>query len=111
MKCPDIDSLEFSERGKLAIKEIRRIKDLNQWLSITIVGGTFANIFAGNGMIKSDYNLKQTDFDKFAEGLKSSPNVARNIIDRISKYESIKAKTNKERLFWKAVAKGCKANL
>lgn len=53
MICPDISELEFSERGKLAVKEIKRIKYVNQWLSSAIVVGAFANIFAGNGMIKS----------------------------------------------------------
>lgn len=51
MICPDISDLEFSERGKLAVKEIRRIKGVNQWLSSAIVVGTFANIFAGLVMV------------------------------------------------------------
>ena len=37
MKCPKINELDFSERGDKAIKEIRRIKDLNQWLSIKML--------------------------------------------------------------------------
>ena len=91
MSCPEIDDLEFSERGKLAVKEIRRIKEINQWLSATITVGTFANIFAGNGIIKSHYNLTQTDFDAFSTALKSSPSIS------------------KERQFWKAVYNGCEA--
>lgn len=100
MRCPDIDNLEFSERGKMAVKEIRRIESLNKWLSVAIVGGTFANIFAGNGVIKSGYNLSQTDFDKFSKGLKSAPEIAKRTIHNIAKWEQVKAKTNKERLFW-----------
>jgi len=109
MKCPEISDLEFSERGKLAIKEIRRIKQVNQWLNAAIVGGTFANIFAGNGLIKSHYNLTQTDFDSFNSALKASPSIARKTIETISGLQAIKAKSNKERQFWKAVYKGCEA--
>lgn len=109
MRCPEIDDLEFSERGKLAVKEIRRIKEINQWLSATITVGTFANIFAGNGVIKSHYNLTQTDFDAFSTALKSSPSIARKTIETISGLQVIKAKTSKERQFWKAVYNGCEA--
>jgi hypothetical protein len=95
MKCPTIVKLEFSERGKAAINEIRRIKELNQWLSSTLTVGTFANIFLGNGLIKSDYNLRQTDFDLFAKTLKSSPRIAVATIHNISGREAIRAKTSK----------------
>ena len=111
MKCPKINELDFSERGEKAIKEIRRIKDLNKWLSITIVGGTFANIFAGNGIIKSSYNISQTDFDKFPSELKTAPKISKGVIHRIAKYEFIKAVTSKERLFWQSVYEGCEASL
>lgn len=109
MRCPDISNLEFSESGKIAVKEIRRIKDVNQWLSATITVGTFANIFAGNGIVKSHYNLTQTDFNSFAQALKSSPSIAKHTIQTISGLQAMKAKTHKERLFWKAVYKGCEA--
>ncbi|MGO3391795.1 hypothetical protein ACT3S9_19835 [Pseudoalteromonas sp. AOP31-A2-14] len=109
MICPDISDLEFSERGKLAVKEIRRIKGVNQWLSSAIVVGTFANIFAGNGMIKSHYNLTQTDFNSFNKALRDSPSIARQTIKTISGLQAIRAKTSKERQFWKAVYNGCVA--
>ncbi|MCG7543637.1 hypothetical protein MHM93_05495 [Pseudoalteromonas sp. MM17-2] len=104
-----LSELEFSDRGKLAVKEIRRIKEINQWLSSTIVVGTFANIFAGNGIIKSHYNLTQTDFNSFNKALRDSPSIAKRTIKTISGLQAIRAKTSKERQFWKAVYNGCVA--
>ncbi|WP_193051260.1 hypothetical protein [Pseudoalteromonas undina] len=109
MICPDISELEFSERGKLAVKEIKRIKYVNQWLSSAIVVGAFANIFAGNGMIKSHYNLTQTDFNSFNKALRDSTSIARKTIKTISGLQAIRAKTGKERQFGKAVYNDCVA--
>ncbi len=108
MKCPSLNNLEFSETSKLAIKEIRRVKVLSDYLATVAVFGTFANIFAGNGPIKSHYNLTQTDFDSFLNGVKQIPQIGNSVIQREAFKAMMKSSNNKERLFWRAFLKGCK---
>lgn len=108
MKCPSLNNLEFSETSKLAIKEIRWVKVLSDYLATVAVFGTFANIFAGNGPIKSHYNLTQTDFDSFLNGVKQIPQIGNSVIQREAFKAMMKSSNNKERLFWRAFLKGCK---
>jgi len=69
--------------------------------------GTMVNIFAGNGVLKSTYNISQTDFGKFAEAMASIPKIQRVEIRNTARRRQLDS-TWPESIFWKGVADGCR---
>ena len=68
--------------------------------------GTMANIFLGNGALKSAYNISQTDFEAFARAMAALPYMQRKVIRDIAREQAI-YHTGKESTFWMGVADGC----
>ncbi|MCF6236924.1 MAG: hypothetical protein L3J70_11240 [Gammaproteobacteria bacterium] len=109
MKCIPIYDVKFDSSSIAAINDIKRRRNLTLVLSQVMPFGTMANIFVGNGALKSSYNIKQTDFEALAQAMASLPEIQRKIIRDIAKIEAV-SHIGKESTFWKGVADGCKIN-
>ena len=107
MECPNIDNLKFSQTSIEAINEIQQKRELGDLLIKMIGYGTWANIFAGNGMLEMTYSLKSTDFEQMAKTMAVVPELVRATIERIASYTALRVSDYKERQFWLAVSNGC----
>ncbi len=64
------------------------------------------NIFFGNGVLKSSYNITQTDFEALAKAMKSVPVIHRKVVKDIAMMQAL-SHSGKESNFWKGIANGC----
>ncbi|CAM3539085.1 hypothetical protein KIJ96_03410 [Pseudoalteromonas piscicida] len=108
MKCPEIKGLEFSERSKQAIAQIKDIEDLGSMLTTAVAASQITTIFVGNNAAVSTINLASTDFIQFSNAMNGAALIPRSALFTIAATTSWKVADNKEKQFWKAVAKGCK---
>jgi hypothetical protein len=69
--------------------------------------GAFTNIFLGNGVLKSSYNITQTDFVTLAESIRGLPAIQRKVIRDIAAMQAL-SHIGKEFRFWRGVADGCR---
>lgn len=110
MGCPDIFGLTLNEKSIKAINHIRNMREMGSRLPLFLAGGTFVNIFAGNGMLQSSYNIVSTDWDYLAQALRGAPGFVRRRIRTQAEAMVIEFELNydhKQREFWKAIADGC----
>ncbi len=107
MKCIAVKDVKFSKEGIEAIEDIRRRNKLAGVLSIFMSAGTVANIFVGNGVLKSTYNISQTDFAELAKAMASIPKFQRVVIRKIAGMQILE-RAYPESLFWKGVVDGCR---
>ena len=107
MECPDIENLKFSQVSIEAINEIQQKKELGDLLIKFIGYGTWANIFAGNGMLEMTYSLKSTDFEQMAKTMAAVPVIVRATIEKIAVMTALRVSNYKETQFWNAVSNGC----
>jgi len=106
MKCVSVNGLIFDTESLEAIKVIRRKSNLSVILSRIMPIGTMTNIFLGNGILKSSYNISQTDFEALAKAMQSLPVILRRVISNIAREQQLYHFGN-ERKFWKGVENGC----
>jgi hypothetical protein len=106
MKCIPINNITFDHESLEGIREIRKKRQLLSSLSIAIPVGTMANIFLGNGVLKSSYNITQTDFATLAKAVRGLPAIQRKIIRDIATMQAL-SHFGKESIFWRGIADGC----
>ncbi|MBL1261800.1 MAG: hypothetical protein COB33_014885 [Thiotrichaceae bacterium] len=106
MKCVSINELKFDKESLAAIKDIRRRSNLSILLSRIMPTGTITNIFLGNGLLKSSYNISQADFEALAQAMQSLPVILRRVISNIAREQQLYHSGN-EREFWVGVENGC----
>ncbi len=109
MQCMSVSNVTFDKRSLAAIQEIKRRSELFRMLSKVMPIGTMANIFIGNGVIKSSYNISQTDFEALAKAMYALPAIQRKVIRDIATMEAI-YHFGAETEFWKGIANGCGFN-
>ena len=110
MKCPTISGIEFSPTSIRSIKEIRRIRDLSNYLILISGGGHLLNIFLGSGPIQATYSLQSTNFQVMTEAMSGVPAMTRRVITDIAGRTCLKVTNHKEKTFWHAIYLGCRAN-
>lgn len=69
MQCGAIEGVEFDQRSLDGIEDIRHRISLSKSLSMLMPFGTMANIFLGNGVLKSGHNIYHTDFVALAKAM------------------------------------------
>jgi biotin transporter BioY len=106
MKCMPINNITFDHDSLEAIREIRKKRQLLATLAIVMPVGTMANIFLGNGVLKSSYNITQTDFATLAKAVHGLPAIQRKIIRDIAAMQAL-SHFGKESMFWRGIADGC----
>lgn len=106
MKCVFINEVKFSKESLYAIKDIRRKSQMISALSKLMPAGIMINIFLGNGVLKSTYNISQTDFKSLANAVSSLPAIERRVIYTIAADQALFHK-GKESMFWGGIADGC----
>jgi hypothetical protein len=106
MECIPIDNLSFDYESLEAIRDLRKRRQIVDVLSIALPVGAMANIFLGNGVLKSSYNITQTDFVTLAESIRGLPSIERKVIRDIASLQAL-SHFGKEFLFWRGVADGC----
>lgn len=109
MQCVSIVSVKFDQESISAIKDIKRRQNLTTALSLVMPAGTMANIFLGNGVLKSSFVILTTDFEALAKAIASLPAIQRKVIRDIATMQAI-LHTGQESTFWKGVADGCEIN-
>ncbi|WP_199611009.1 hypothetical protein [Flocculibacter collagenilyticus] len=72
--------------------------------------GMVANLFVGNGAIKSTFSVYSNDFRTFTSAMMEAPSIARKRVWDISGRMALKIQDSKEKQFWKAIHYGCKLN-
>jgi hypothetical protein len=106
MQCESISNISFSNASKAAIKDIRRRNQMAKVLSKMLPTGMMVNIFLGNGVLKSSYNITQTDFEALAKAMKSVPAIHRKVVKDIAMMQAL-SHSGRESKFWKGIANGC----
>jgi hypothetical protein len=106
MECIPINNITFDHVSLEAIREIRRKRQLTATLSIVMPAGTMANIFLGNDVLKSSYNITQTDFATLAKAIRGLPAIERKIIRDIAAMQAL-SHFGTESIFWRGIADGC----
>lgn len=106
MQCISINNITFDQDSLDAIREIRKKRQLLATLSVAMPVGTMANIFLGNGVLKSSYNITQTDFTTLAQAVRGLPAIQRKIIRDIAAMQAL-SHFGKESMFWRGIADGC----
>ncbi len=107
MQCPSINGIQFSKSGVKSLEELKQMIKNSGYLAKAVGYGTLVNIFLGNGVLKSSYNIANTDLSLMADGLKSIPDITRNRVKLISYMAWSNSVSYKEKQFWKAIHKGC----
>ncbi len=77
MQCKSINGLKFDKKSIDAIEDIKRRNNLGAILSGALAIGTMANIFLGNGPLKSAYSISQADFEALAKAMSGLPIIQR----------------------------------
>lgn len=106
MQCTSIYDLNFDQKSIDAIEDIKRRNNLSKVLSRVMPFGTMANIFLGNGPLKSAHNITRTDFEALAKAMAALPAIQRKVIQDIARRQAI-YHVGREASFWKGVADGC----
>lgn len=107
MRCESMLGISFDRASKNAINDIRRKNQMARILSIVLPAGVMANIFIGNGVLKSSYNITQADFVALEKAMKSVPVIQRKVVKDIAMMQAL-SHSGKESRFWKGVANGCR---
>ena len=68
--------------------------------------GTMANIFLGNGALKSSHNIMATDFETLAKAMASLPAIQRKVIRDIATKQAV-FHIGDQSKSWKGVVDGC----
>ena len=96
----------------MTIKAFLQLKKLNEKNSLSIMlskampFGTMANIFLGNKVAISSFNIYQTDFEALAKALAALPAIQRRVIQDIARRQAV-YHVGQQAKFWKGVADGC----
>ena len=106
MECIFVNDVTFSQESVDAIEDIRRRSQMTVALSKIMPVGVMVNIFLGNGVLKSSYNISQTDFESLAKAMASLPVIQRKVIRDIAMMQAL-SHSGKEAQFWRGVADGC----
>ncbi|VAW87226.1 hypothetical protein MNBD_GAMMA18-981 [hydrothermal vent metagenome] len=75
-------------------------------LSRAMPFGTMTNIFLGNKVAISSFNIYQTDFEALAKALAALPAIQRRVIQDIARRQAV-YHVGQQAKFWKGVADGC----
>lgn len=109
MDCRNINNLVLDERDLEVIQDIRRVQQAGQRLQRALPAGVMANIFVGSNSVQVSYNISSTDWEQFAKAMMALPNIVRTRIYQEATFRQLEGGlTHEQRLFWKAVAEGCR---
>lgn len=106
MQCISIHGVKFDHKNISSIEEIKRKNSLSVMLSRAMPFGTMANIFLGNKVAISSFNIYQTDFEALAKALAALPAIQRRVIQDIARRQAV-YHIGQQAKFWRGVADGC----
>lgn len=107
MACPELKGLRLSPKGQEALREIQRVRGLADALAAALGAGTVVNIFAGNGVLQSSYNIYEANWQELSQAMASIPNILRERIRGIAFSQSQVHHFGDEYKFWSAIVDGC----
>lgn len=107
MECQSIDGLKLDNESLRAIEEIRRKRNLAEYLTSTLSSGVLATILTTGKPLLMSYNIYQSDFQAFANAMFAVPVILRGEIEKIAGRQLIRSLDPKQRSFWKGIYYGC----
>lgn len=107
-KCPAIIGLKLDRQSILAVKRIKEKTAGLKFAQKTLAFGVVANIFIRSSVPSAAFNISQTDWEIFAEGLSSLSIIQRNMIAIEALLQAQRHHGDvKQKLFWEAIKNGC----
>jgi len=106
MQCNTLFGLKLDSKSIVAIEDIKRRTNMTAILSKLLPFGVLTNIFLGNGVLKSSFNISQTDFMSLSESVAALSGIQRRVVEQIAMEQQVLHSGN-ERLFWEGVQNGC----
>ena len=110
MECPDIENLEFDEESRQAINRIRGMERVADSLAVALTAGQLATIFNSRNSLKISRNISSSDWELYAEAMRSVPDIAQAQIEKVAVDQQLRSADEekwRQRDFWAAIYQGC----
>lgn len=110
-KCQSIPGLRLDDYSTKALKKIANDKRMGKLLAGAISFGIFNSIFTKSGSKTAMYNITQTDWELYANAMKSTSIITDAAIRREMQFAYLHYQSpynHKLAMFWKGLLDGCK---
>jgi len=110
-KCQAISGLRLDDYSRKVIKDIADTRTMGKLLAGAISLGIFNSIFTKSGPKTAIYNITQTDWELYANAVKSTSIITDAIIKRHMQFAYLHYQmpyNHKLAMFWKGLLDGCK---
>ncbi|VAW45823.1 hypothetical protein MNBD_GAMMA03-828 [hydrothermal vent metagenome] len=107
-KCPTIIGLKLDRQSILAVKRIEENTAGLKFAENVLAFGVVANMLIKGNVPSAAFNIYQTDWEVFAEGLSSVSIIQRNMIAIEALLQAQRHQGDaKQKKIWEAVKNGC----
>ncbi|MCF6244149.1 MAG: hypothetical protein L3J43_03880 [Sulfurovum sp.] len=110
-KCQPVLGLRFDDYSKKALKRIAEKEKFGKLLAGAISLGIFNSIFTKSGPKTAMYNITQTDWELYANAVKSTSIITEAAIRKEMQFAFLHYQSpynHKLATFWKGLLDGCK---
>ncbi|KAA8985524.1 hypothetical protein CK501_08000 [Halovibrio salipaludis] len=112
MECTPVRNLKLDSKDREALKTIRKAQRNGKMLEVVLPAGVMASIFLGNNSAEAAFNIKSTDWVRFAKSMQAIGPMVRKTIIKVARMQLLRHELSpKQRQFWKNIENGCEGAL
>lgn len=108
--CENIVGLQLDSESTAAIERIKRRNQAGQLLAMALSAGVLNSIFTKSNAGNVAWNISQTDWQLYAQAMRSIPDITRNAIRNDAQQMQLTYNMRNNRKlekFWEGIANGC----